>query len=130
MKPSDFIKSSLITEARDMTPVLDRLQDIGTIRLLHAMVGLCTESGEFQDTIKKHIFYGKEIDKINLVEELGDLMWYMAVACDELGVSFEEVMEKNVAKLSARYKGKFSEEKADKRDLDTERKALEGESNE
>ena len=127
MKPKDFIKASLVTEARDMTPVQERLQDLGTIRLLHAMIGLCTESGEFQDMMKKHIFYGKEIDKVNLVEELGDIMWYMAVACDELGVSLEEVMEKNAAKLAARYKGGFSEKKANNRNLKTERKILEGE---
>jgi len=127
MKPSDFIKASLVTEARDMAPVQERLQDLGTIRLLHAMIGLCTESGEFQDMVKKHIFYGKEIDKVNLIEELGDLMWYMAVAADELGVSFEEIMEKNAAKLAARYKGGFSEKKATNRNLKTERKILEGE---
>lgn len=127
MKPKDFIKASLATANRDMAPVMARLQDPSTVRLLHAMIGLCTESGEFQDMVKKHIFYGKEIDKVNLVEELGDLMWYIAVAADELGVSFEEIMEKNVAKLAARYKGGFSEEKAGNRDLKTERKILEGE---
>ena len=125
MKPSDFIKSSLKTEARDMAPVMERLQDPGTVRLLHAMIGLCTEAGEFQDALKKKIFYGKELDKPNLVEELGDLMWYMAIAADELGVSFEEIMTKNAEKLAARYQGGFSEEKAKNRDLDKERKILE-----
>lgn len=123
--PTEFIKSSLITEARDMSPVLERLQDTGTVRLIHAMIGLCTESGEIQDMMKKHIFYGKEIDKVNLKEELGDLMWYMAIACDEAGISLEEVMQTNIDKLRARYGEKFTEEAALNRNLDTERQILE-----
>ena len=125
IKPSEFIKSSLITEARDMSPVLERLQSIGTVRLLHAMIGLCTESGEIQDMMKKHVFYGKEIDKVNFKEELGDLMWYISIACDELDISLEEVMQTNVNKLRARYGEKFTEEAALNRNLDKEREILE-----
>lgn len=124
MDTKKFVELSLRTEARDMTPVKERLQDLGTIRLLHAMIGLCTEAGEFQDAIKKHVFYGKQIDKVNLVEELGDILWYMSIAADELGVSFDEIMKKNVAKLEARYQGKFTEDKANNRDLDKELKEL------
>lgn len=123
--PSEFIKSSLVTEARDMSPVLERLQSVGTVRLVHSMIGLCTESAEIQDMMKKHIFYGKDIDKVNFKEELGDLMWYMAIACDELGVSLEEIMQTNVDKLRARYGEKFTEEAALNRNLDKEREILE-----
>jgi NTP pyrophosphatase (non-canonical NTP hydrolase) len=89
------------------------------------MIGLCTESGEFQDMMKKHIFYGKEIDRVNLVEERGDIMYYIAMSCDVLNISLEEVMQKNADKLAARYKDGFSENKALNRDLDTEREILE-----
>lgn len=123
--PSEFVSNSLKTEARDMTPVLDRLQEVGTVRLLHAMIGLCTESAEFQDMLKKHIFYGKPVDRPNLIEELGDIMWYIAIASDELGVSLEDIMQKNSDKLKARYGDKFTEDKASNRDLDKERAILE-----
>lgn len=125
MTPKDFIKAALRPEAVDMTRVQKRLQKLGNIRLLHSMIGLCTETGEIQDIMKKHIFYGKEIDRVNFVEELGDLMWYVAIACDELGVSLEEVMQKNAEKLAKRYEGGFTETKALNRDLGSERKILE-----
>jgi NTP pyrophosphatase (non-canonical NTP hydrolase) len=126
MNPKEYVKNVLVTEARDFTAVKDRLQETGTVRLLHAMIGMCTESGEIQDQIKKHIFYGKQIDKTNLVEEVGDLMWYVGVMCSELGVDLEDVMEKNIAKLRARYGEKFTEAAALNRNLEAERKILEG----
>lgn len=127
MNPKNYVQECLVTEARDMSPVLERLQDVGTVRLLHSMIGLCTEAGEFQDALKKHIFYGKEIDKTNLKEELGDLCWYISIALDELGFSYEEIMETNIAKLKARYGEKFTENAALNRDLDNEGKILAGE---
>ena len=97
----------------------------GDERLLHAGIGLATESGEFLDALKKHIFYGKPLDRTNLKEEIGDLQWYCAIALDELDSSFEEVQETNIAKLKARYPDKFTEERAETRDLVKERKILE-----
>ena len=51
MDPKKYIESVLVTEARDYYKVKERLQDIGNLRLLHAMVGMCTESGEIQDQL-------------------------------------------------------------------------------
>jgi len=93
--------------------------------LLHASMGLVTEAGEFQDMLKKHIFYGRELDTINLKEEVGDLCWYCAIALNALGSDFESVMQTNIDKLKARYPEKFTEDKANNRDLDTEREILE-----
>lgn len=126
MENKEYVEGVLTTEPSDYSPVKERLQDTGTVRLLHAMVGLCTESGEIQDQIKKHVFYGKPLDKTNLVEELGDLFWYIGVMSAELGVSFEEIMAKNNAKLRARYGAKFTERAALNRNLENERKVLEG----
>lgn len=97
----------------------------GRERLLHAGIGLATESGEFLDALKKSIFYGKELDVVNLKEELGDVLWYMAIAMDVLGTDFETEMEKNIKKLKARYGEKFSQDSAEKRDLKKERGILE-----
>ena len=121
----NYIEKAIKTESKDFEKISNRLQDKSVIRLLHAGMGLATESAEFLDALKKAIYYGKELDKVNLAEEMGDILWYCAIVLDELGVSFEEVMEKNIAKLEARYPEKFTEEKAENRDLKTERDILE-----
>lgn len=94
-------------------------------RLLHAGLGLTTEAGEFVDPLKKRLFYCKPLDLVNLKEELGDLLWYVAIACDALGTTVEQVMETVIAKLQHRYPDKFSDVAAINRDLDGERAVLE-----
>lgn len=91
----------------------------------HALLGLISEIGEFADTIKKEHAYGKPIDRVNLVEELGDLMWYVALMCRALGTDLETVAQVNISKLRARYPHKFTTEQALNRDLDKERAVLE-----
>ncbi|MAZ48638.1 MAG: hypothetical protein CME65_08740 [Halobacteriovoraceae bacterium] len=128
MDSKSYINNAIKTEAIDFTSMDERLSSNGTKRLLHAGIGLSTEAGEFLDALKKHIFYGKDLDRVNLAEELGDLFWYMAIVADELGFNFESVMDKNIAKLKARYGEKFSEEKAESRDLEREREILDTQS--
>jgi len=125
MNSKEYIQNAIRTESTNFSAMNDCLNVDGTKRLLHAGIGLSTEAGEFLDALKKHIFYGKKLDRINLKEEMGDLFWYLAIACDELGVEFESLMETNIAKLKARYGERFSEHKAENRDLDTERTILE-----
>jgi NTP pyrophosphatase (non-canonical NTP hydrolase) len=95
-------------------------------RIEHATMGLVTEAGEAMDAIKKTKIYGKPFDAVNMKEEMGDVFWYLAIMCDELGITFEEVWEKNIAKLAKRYPEKFTEELALNRNLEVERKTLEG----
>lgn len=118
----DYIQQVLITESPINFDLQARLTD--KARLLHAAMGLCTESGEFMDALKRHVYYNAEFDCINAKEEIGDILWYLALALDELGLSFEEVMEANIAKLKKRYYDKFSEEAATERDLQAERLSL------
>ena len=94
-------------------------------RLVHGIDGCVTEAGELADAMKRHIFYGKELDLVNLKEEVGDVMWYLAILVDELGTSFEELAEININKLKSRYPNKFTSEDALNRDLDKERQILE-----
>lgn len=96
-----------------------------SIDLFHAIIGIGTEAGELLDVIKKDVFQGKPIDRTNLKEEFGDLMWYVALGCHAFGFSLEDVMASNIKKLQTRYPEKFSEEASAKRDLEAERKALE-----
>jgi NTP pyrophosphatase (non-canonical NTP hydrolase) len=125
MNPNEYIKNVLKTESNNFDAIKSRLEPT-SIRLLHAFIGMATESAEAVDMLKKHLFYGKPLDKVNAVEEISDQLWYIAVALDALGVSFEEVMEKNIAKLKKRYGDKFTSEAALNRDLTAERKILEG----
>ena len=94
-------------------------------RLLHAGIGMATEAGEFLDALKKHIYYGKPLDKVNLLEEIGDQLWYCVLGIDVLGSSIEAVLTRNMEKLAARYSAGFSPAEALNRDLNRERKILE-----
>lgn len=100
------------------------------IRLLHAGLGMLTEAQEFLKPILDNILLGNGLDLVNLKEELGDMMWYEAIACDTLGTTFEDEQTRNINKLTARYPEKFTEEAALNRDLDTERDILETDSDE
>lgn len=123
----DYIEKVKRTESIDFDAIAKRLSDPHVIRLLHAAIGKSTEAGEFIDTLKKYIFYGKPIDEVNLKEEIGDGFWYDGIACDELKTDFDAEQKRNIAKLQARYPDKFNSGKADNRDLDIERKVLENE---
>jgi len=92
---------------------------------LHMILGMVTETGELTDIFKKNMAYGKEIDWVNVQEEIGDLMWYVINFCTINGFDLEDILKQNVAKLIVRYPNKFSKEKAITRDLDRERKILE-----
>lgn len=121
----NYLNESARTDLPDYKLITDRLNNEETARLIHAGLGLATEAAEFQDMLKKHIMYGKPIDKVNLAEEIGDTLWYCALALRTLGFSFEEIMDKNISKLKARFPDKFTEYHAQNRDLETERKILE-----
>ena len=94
---------------------------------LHKVIGISTEAGELLDAYKKHFAYGKNLDVVNVGEEIADIMWYISNLCRIKGIDLEEMMERNINKLKARYPDKFSQEKALNRNLDIERDILEGE---
>jgi len=81
-------------------------QNVDIQRLLTAAVGITAEGGEFTEIVKKIAFQGKAYNEANrehMIVELGDVMWYIAQACIALGVSFDDIVIRNVNKLSARY---------------------------
>lgn len=102
-----------------------RLANIGADNV-HMLFGMLTEIGELTDAFKKQMAYGKDVDWVNVKEEVGDLMWYIAGFCNINGFDLEEILETNVKKLQARYPEKFSEDRAISRDLEKERGILEG----
>jgi NTP pyrophosphatase (non-canonical NTP hydrolase) len=108
-----FVDAVTSDASKDFVYLSDRLVELdgkgaNIERLLTAGVGINAEGGEFLEIIKKMVFQGKPWDDHNrehLIIELGDLLWYVAQATQALGVSFEEVVERNVKKLEKRYPG-------------------------
>ena len=80
--------------------------------LINGVMGLCGESGEAIDIVKKHLHQGHELDKEKLIKELGDIAWYLAEAAYALDVDLDAVLEKNIAKLKARYPAGFDTERS------------------
>ena len=92
--------------------------------LVNWTLGLCGESGEFADIVKKQRFHGHKQDKEALKNELGDVLWYVANLCETLGLSMGDVAMDNVRKLAKRYPEGFSPERSIKReDLKNEDKS-------
>ena len=92
---------------------------------IHAALGLCSESGEFASAVKAHLMYARALDKTNLLEEMGDILWFLSLAADSLGFSLRNVMLANIAKLRKRYpEGSFSQERANNRDTRAEIAAI------
>ena len=92
--------------------------------IVHAIYGLCTEAGEISEALLKATKSGS-FDEVNLKEEAGDLLWYLAMLFRELDTDFPEVAATNINKLKARFPEKFTQDKAYNRDLDSEREILE-----
>lgn len=77
--------------------------------ILHACIGASGEAGELIDGFKKHLIYGKPLNVENLVEEAGDLLWYLALLFDAIDVDFKTVMVHNITKLKTRYPEKYTD---------------------
>jgi len=83
--------------------------------LLNGVMGLCGESGEAIDIVKKHLFHGHELDREKLIKELGDVAWYLAETATALGVDLEEILRTNIEKLKKRYPEGFDSERSIRR---------------
>jgi len=84
----------------------------GDRALLSAALGLNGEAGEVADMIKKHEFQGHEFDREHFIEELGDVMWYVALGATAVGASLDEIMEGNIKKLMERFTDGFDSERS------------------
>lgn len=98
MTVNEYQKMALIT----LNPALGK-QDV----LINGVMGLCGESGEAIDIVKKHLAQGHPLDREGLIKELGDVAWYLAETAYALDVSLEEVFQQNIDKLKARYSEGF-----------------------
>lgn len=108
---TDFVDEVTSDASRYTDSFIERIaelqeQNVDIQRLLTAAVGITAEGGEFAEIVKKMCFQGKPYNEANrdhMIVELGDVMWYIAQACIALGVSFDDIVIRNVNKLSARY---------------------------
>ena len=121
----DFVKETTSPASSDFASLLSRMteleieNDVDIPRLITAAFGISAEAGEFTEIVKKIIFQGKPYNEDNvfhLKRELGDICWYISQACLALDTNFEEILEMNYQKLSARYpEGTFSVHKSENR---------------
>ena len=80
--------------------------------LTNGVMGLCGESGECMDIVKKCLFQGHLLDGEHLIEELGDVAWYLAITAAAAGYTLNDVLQKNVEKLRKRYPDGFSADRS------------------
>ena len=103
MTADEYQKLALTT----LNPELSR-KDV----LINGVMGLCGESGEAIDLVKKHLHQGHPLDREGLKKELGDIAWYLAETAWALDLRLEEVLQGNLDKLKARYPEGFDCEKS------------------
>ena len=113
-KYADFTFELASMPSKDLNALIDSLRDlndhetVNVALLITGAFGLGSESGEFQEIVKKMLFQGKPLNDENIFHmkrELGDIAWYWVNACNALGLDPNEVIAENVEKLKARYPG-------------------------
>ncbi len=109
MTINEYQKLAMVT----LNPELDK-KDV----LINGVMGLCGESGEAIDIVKKHLAQGHELDKEKLAKELGDVAWYLAETATAIGYDLEDIFQMNIDKLKKRYPEGFSVEKSVNRNTD------------
>ena len=92
---------------RTLNPELSR-KDV----LINSVMGLCGESGEAIDIVKKWLAQGHELDKAKLAKELGDIAWYLAEAATALDMPLGDILQGNIDKLKARYPDGFEADRS------------------
>ena len=121
----EFVRQTTSPASSDFAQLLARMTELETTadadvpRLLTAALGMSAECGELVEIIKKILLQGKSYNEDNVIhmkKEAGDVLWYMSQLCIALNTTFEELMEINYQKLSARYpEGTFSVYKSENR---------------
>ena len=96
-----------ILAMKTLNPELSR-KDV----LINGVMGLCGESGEAIDIVKKWLAQGHELDRQKLAKELGDIAWYLAETAYALDIPLEEILQGNIDKLKKRYPEGFSSERS------------------
>lgn len=83
-----------------------------TLDLLHSAIGVAGEVGELVDAVKKAVFYRQRLDEDNVIEEIGDILFYLQAMANTIGFSLGDCMDANTDKLNVRYPDGYSDEHA------------------
>ena len=105
----------MVTDLAKDGAVIAQQMTSNDAHIMHMAIGVSGESGELLDAIKKRVIYRKDLDMENIVEELGDLEFFMEGLRQGLGITREETIEANMAKLGKRYSDGYSDEAAQAR---------------
>ena len=103
MEVNEYQKLAMTT----LNPALNK-RDV----LINSVMGLCGESGEAIDLVKKHMMHGHDFDKEKFAKELGDIAWYLAEAATAIDTDLETIFQMNIDKLKKRYPDGFDSEKS------------------
>lgn len=112
MTPDEYQRLSNRTAPIYYENMKSRVQFKAIQEIIHAKLGIDSESGELADTIKKCLIYNQSFDVENIVEECGDILWYIALMLKACDCTIEQCMQRNIDKLKIRYPEKFSEQDA------------------
>lgn len=85
-------------------------------KIENGILGLCGETGEVADLLKKYLYQGHELDREKMIKECGDVIWYVAELAAGLGMTLEDVCQLNVDKLRIRYPDGFDPERSRNRE--------------
>jgi len=110
MSPNEYQKLANRTEC-DQDKAFQRMT-VQMFRLNHACIGVAKEAGEALQLVERWIYHGGVLDCSKLTNELGDVLWFVAQACNTLDIDMLEVMTKNIDKLKERFPEKYDETKA------------------
>lgn len=83
-----------------------------SIAFTNVALGMCAEAGEFADVLKKYLYHGHPMGAEQMIEEAGDVLWYVALAAEALGVTLEGLAQRNIKKLEKRYPDGFDPERS------------------
>lgn len=83
-----------------------------SISLVNSALGMSAEAGEFADILKKYLYHGHPLEAEKMIEEAGDVLWYVTLAAKALGVTLEGLAQHNIKKLEKRYPDGFDTERS------------------
>lgn len=128
MNPCEYQKLAAVTQCPQpgISVPGHPTSSICNAAILHGALGIASEGGELLAECQRWIWYKKDLNRNNVKEELGDVLWYVAEVCNALGFTMDEIMYSNIAKLKQRYPEKYTDYHAaeENRDRHAEEKVI------
>lgn len=103
MTPNEYQKLATRT-------IVDLGEGAFLMHLENGAIGMSVESNEVLQHVQKRVFCGKPLDPVHLLDECGDVLWYLSYVLNTLGYTLEECMEHNLSKTSDRYPDRINKE--------------------